>query len=128
MGCELKGERRSAKAVVITTGRRARRLKPVLLALENRRLLSTFTVESTADDGTPARFGGRLPGELDSGREHNRLRWPALTPQTIDLAAGQLELSGPQTITGPVAGVTINAGGNTRVVAITQALSHQSRV
>ena len=40
------------------------------------------------------------------------------TPQTITLSGGQLELSdtgGTQTITGPLAGVTISGGGMSRV-------------
>ena len=43
------------------------------------------------------------------------------TSQTIDLTGGQLELSdttGTETITGPKAGVTIDAGGNSRVFQV----------
>ena len=43
------------------------------------------------------------------------------TAQTINLTSGQLELSntgGPQTITGPAAGVTVSGGGNNRVFQV----------
>ena len=43
------------------------------------------------------------------------------TPQTITLTGGQLELSdttGTETITGPTAGVTVNAGGLSRVFQV----------
>ena len=43
------------------------------------------------------------------------------TSQTIDLTGGQLELSdtsGKTTITGPAAGVTVSAGGNSRVFQV----------
>ena len=43
------------------------------------------------------------------------------TPQTINLNGGQLELSdktGTETITGPAAGVTVNAGGHSRVFQV----------
>ena len=43
------------------------------------------------------------------------------SPQTITLTGGQLELSngsGTETITGPTAGVTIDAGGNSRVFQV----------
>ena len=43
------------------------------------------------------------------------------TPQTITLGGAQLELSdttGTETITGPAAGVTVNAGGASRVFQV----------
>ncbi len=54
--------------------RKRRPMRPTLMALEDRRLLSTFTVTSTLDNGsagTPA-LGGR-PGELDRGRRDDHL-------------------------------------------------------
>ena len=66
-------QRRSGRGTV--EGRQRRRLRPTLLALEDRRLLSTFTVTNTLDDGsagTPA-LGGR-PGEFERGGRHDRLR------------------------------------------------------
>ena len=85
-----------------------RRLSPVVLALEDRRLLATFPVTSTADDGSVG-----------------TLRWAvqqadvATTPSTIDfnlgnrpvtiaLSQGTLELSNsaePTMITGPGSGL-----------------------
>ena len=49
-------------------------MRPTLMALEDRRLLSTFTVTSTLDNGsagTPA-MGGR-PGEFGRGGRDDRL-------------------------------------------------------
>ena len=43
-------QRRSGRGTV--EGRSRRRMRPTLMALEDRRLLSTFTVTSTLDDGS----------------------------------------------------------------------------
>ena len=107
------------------SGRRGdrHRLRPAPLWLEDRRLLSTFTVTSTADDGS-----------------HNTLRWAVAqanaattassieielgtSAATITLTGGQLELSNTQAaITiydgsgqGPV---TISGNGASRVIQI----------
>ncbi len=72
-----------------TVGGRRRRLRPALMALEDRRLLATFTVTSTADTTT----GGK-PTD-------GTLRWAvvqanaATSPSTIDFSLA----AGPQTIT-----------------------------
>ena len=66
---------------------------------------------------------GRQPGQrLDAGHRRSPSTPPSSPrPQTITLTHGQLELSdtaGPQTITGPAAGVTISGGGNSRVFQV----------
>ena len=95
-------------------------------ALEDRRLLSTFTVNSTGDSGT----GSGLVGDLRYCINQANLAGAETiafdsgvfgTPQTINLTGGQLELSdttGTETITGPKAGVTVSAGGNSRVFQV----------
>ncbi len=109
------------------TGRRAaerrqhRRLRPTLMTLEDRRLLSTIVVNNPTD--TP------VVGEIDLRQaidQANTNEGPETitfdktvfqTPQTITLnpTLGQLELSdttGTEAITGPAAGVTISGGGH----------------
>ena len=89
------------------------------LALEERRLLSTFTVSSTADSGT-----GSLRTAIDQANAANganTINFSALfdTPQTISLTSGQLVLiDSGLTITGPASGVTLSAGGRSRVFQI----------
>ena len=102
--------------------RKRRRMRPTLMALEDRKLLSTFTVTSTLDDGsdgtlrwaiTQANLGGDNTIDFDST--------VFSTPQTISLAGTQLELSdttGTETITGPAAGVTVSGGGLSRVFQV----------
>ena len=89
-----------------------RRLRPALLSLEERRLLATFTVTSTADSGA-----GSLRAAIEQANAANgvnTINFSSLfdTPQTIGLRSGQLALSDSGlTITGPASGVTLNAGG-----------------
>jgi len=93
-------------------------------ALEDRRLLS-ITVNNPTD--TP------IAGEIDLRQAIMLANTTAgaqtitfdptvfNTPQTINLSGGQLELSdttGTETITGPSAGVTVNAGGASRVFQV----------
>jgi fibronectin-binding autotransporter adhesin len=107
------------------TKRRCRRVRPELLMMEGRTLLSTFTVTSTSDD----LFPGSLRWAIDQAnrdRQANTIDFsPAVfaTPQTIALAPalGQLELSDPdgtQTIVGPAYGVTISGNNRSRVFEI----------
>ena len=53
------------------------RLQPTLMALEARELLSTFTVTSTADDGSSGtlRLGDR-PSQWQRRRRHDRILQP----------------------------------------------------
>jgi fibronectin-binding autotransporter adhesin len=118
------GSSRSARGPKPGARRRdRRRLGPVLLELEGRRLLSqTFTVTNTADSGP-----GSLPYEVveANGAESDAtVDFDArdfATPQTITLGGGALELSDPvgmETITGPAAGVTISGGGTSGVFEV----------
>ena len=116
---------RSRSLLIAATGRHRGRngLRPELLLLEDRRLLSTFTVTSTADDGSS-----------------NTLRWAVAqanaattassieielgsSAATIALTNGQLELSNTKAAIaiydGPGQGpVTISGGGVSRVIQI----------
>ncbi len=102
------------------------RLRPDLLVLEERRLMATFPVTSTADVAPAA--------NLDPGT----LRWAveqadkATSPSTIDfdlgaaahvirLVQGQLELSNSRystAIDGPAAALSVSGGGASRVFRI----------
>jgi len=102
-------------------------MRPSVMALEDRRLLSTFTVTNTADSGT-----GSLRYEIglaNSNAGANTIAFDATffsTPQTITLAGTQLELSntsGTETITGPAAGVTVSGGGLSRVFQVDAGVS-----
>ena len=101
--------------------RRRTRLRPTLIALEDRQLLSTFTVTNTLDDGSVGSLRYEI-GLANAVGGTNTIAFntnPALgtnfsTPQTITLAGTPLELSTPNesvTITGPVGGLTISGGG-----------------
>jgi fibronectin-binding autotransporter adhesin len=108
-------------------GRNRWRLRPTLLALEDRRLLSTFTVNNTGDNGS----GSGLVGDLrycitqaNSAGGDETITFDSTvfgTPQTITLSGTQLELSdttGTETITGPAGGVTVSGGGLSRVFQV----------
>ena len=93
-------------------GRKRLRMRPTLLALEDRTLLSTFTVTNTASSGT-----GSLPYEIglaNSSTGSNTIESSSSvfsTSKTIILKGTQLELSntsGTQTIRGPSARVTVS--------------------
>jgi hypothetical protein len=90
--------------------------------LEERKLMSTFTVSNTADNGT-----GSLRCEIglaNAAPGANTINFDSTmfnTPLTIKLTSGQLELSntsGLQTIIGPAAGLTICGGGLSRVFQV----------
>ena len=107
--------------------RKRRRVLPTVLTLEGRQLLSTFTVNSTGDSGSGSGLAGDLrycitQANSDGGDETIVFDKTVFkTPQTINLTGGQLELSdttGTETIVGPNAGVTVDAGGNSRVFQV----------
>jgi hypothetical protein len=97
--------------------------RPNLESLEDRRLLSTFTVENTNSSGT-----GSLAlaiGSADADRQANTINFDPnvfATPQTIAVG-GTVPLvltdsSGLQTVTGPDAGVTIKGNGQSVVFEV----------
>ena len=98
-------------------------MRPTLMALEDRRLLSTFTVTSTLDDGSVGTLRWAV-GQANSAGGAETIAFDKTvfkTPQTITLAGTQLELSdttGTETITGPKAGVTVSGGGLSRVFQV----------
>src|SRR5271157_3382689 len=119
-GNRASDQRRGGRGTV--EARRRRGMRPTLMALEDRRLLSTFTVTNTADSGT-----GSLPwaigqANLTGGAETITFDPTAFaSAQTITLTGGRLELSdtsGTETITGPAAGVTVSGGGTSQVFQV----------
>lgn len=106
-------------------GNRSRRrswMRPMLMALEERSLLSTINVNSTADSG---------PGSLRDAIQQANSALAATTiafdsttflaPLTITLTSGPLVLSNAQyaeSIIGPAAGLTISGGGSSRVFQV----------
>ena len=95
--------------------------------LEDRNLLSTYTVNSLTDTGTGSGLTGDLRyciNQANANDQANSIVFDSTvfsTPQTITLSGTQLELQdtgGTQTITGPTAGVTISGGGNSRVFEV----------
>ena len=106
-------------------GRRVRQARhhqrPVLLALEDRRLLAHLIVMNNDAFG-PGSLADRI-SIADNNQHANLITFDPIvfgTPQTIPLD-GQLELSdtdGLQQITGPASGVTIDGGGNSRVFQV----------
>jgi hypothetical protein len=110
-----------------------RRRRPALEVLEPRVVLSNFIVNLTTDTAptTGGQSSGTLTGDLrwcvDQANANNQANTIVFdstvfgTPQTITLGGNQLELQdtgGTQTITGPAAGVTINAGKKSEVLEV----------
>ncbi len=108
--------------------RTRRRMQPTLLALEDRRLLSTFTVNSTLDNGAAGTLRWAV-GQANSAGGAETIAFDSKvfkTPQTITLAGSQLELTdttGTETITGPKAGVIVSGGGLSRVFQVDGAVT-----
>ncbi len=102
---------------------RLRRRSMVFDTLEDRRLLSTFTVTNTLDDGSIGSLRWAV-GQADSTAGANVIDFDNTvfsTPQTITLTSGQLELSnttGAEAITGPAAGVTVSGNNASRVFQV----------
>ena len=112
---------KSGRGTVEPRKRRRWRLRPTVVVLEDRRLLSTLTVTNNASSGA-----GSLPYEIglaNTAGGANTIVFGSFfnAPQTITLGGTQLELSTANesvTITGPAAGVTVNGAGLSRVFQI----------
>ena len=96
-----------------------RRLRPTVLALEGRTLLSTFTVNSTADNGSTGTLRWAI-GQANSDNQADTIVFSSLfnTPQTITLTGGPLALTDPATttITGPAANLVTVSGNSASLV------------
>ena len=104
---------------------RRRLTRPTLMALEDRRLLSTIVVNNPTDMPVTGEIDLRQAiglANTNGGAESITFDKTVFkTPQTITLSGTQLELSdttGTETITGPAAGVTINGNGASRVFLV----------
>ena len=102
--------------------RGCRRLRPSVIALEDRALLATFGVGSTADDGSVGTLRWAI-GQANGNPGANTVEFSSLfnTPQTITLKAGPLVLTNmaTTTFTGPGASLlTVNGNKASRVFDI----------
>jgi len=112
---------KSGRGTVEPRKRRQWRMRPTVVVLEDRRLLSTFTVTNNASSGA-----GSLPSEIglaNTAGGANTIVFGSFfnTPQTITLGGTQLELSTANesvTITGPAAGVTVSGNNASRVFLV----------
>src|SRR4029077_8129658 len=111
-----------------TVERRHRsRMRPILMALEDRRLLSTIVVNNPTDTPVVGRIDLRQAiSQANSNAGDDTIAFDSKvfkTPQTITLdpTLGQLELTdttGTASIVGPKKGVTVDAAGNGRVFEV----------
>jgi parallel beta-helix repeat protein len=112
---------KSGRGTVEPRKRRRWRMRPTVVVLEDRHLLSTFTVTNNASSGA-----GSLPCEIglaNTAGGANTIVFGSFfnTPQTINLGGAQLELSTANesvTITGPAGGVTVSGAGASRVFQV----------
>ena len=115
---EVKSERRRSSVSKVN---QSQRVRPTVMALEARTLLSTFTVNSTADDGSA---GTRwVIGQANAGNGADTIGFSNLfnTPHSITLKGGTLLLTdtATTTINGPGANLlTVSGGGKSRVFDI----------
>jgi hypothetical protein len=98
------------------------KLRPRMMELEGRTLLSTFTVNSTADDGSAGTLRWAI-AKANASRHADTIVFGSLfnTPQTITLTRGQLTFSDRATtrINGPGENLlTINGNNASRVFNI----------
>lgn len=105
----------------IRPNRRAHRVSLAFDKLEDRCVPATFTVNNTRDDGSAGSLRWAV-GQANAFMGDDEIVFDNAvfgTPQTIALAGTQLELHdefGKTTVTGPSVGVTVDAGGASRVL------------
>jgi hypothetical protein len=117
----LRGEDRSHPAERrsrLGSSRRRVAARPRLEVLEERRVLSTLTVQFTNDGTTVTPGDGTLRGEIAAAQPGDTIVFaPGL--QTITLFGNQLEINKSLTIQGPGAGhLAISGGGLSRVFQV----------
>ncbi len=99
-----------------------RRTRPTVMPLEDRRLMSTFTVCNTADGGSGSlRYEIALANSTPGANTVDFDTAVFSSALTITLTGGPLELNdttGTETITGPAAGVTIDGDGLSQVIQV----------
>ena len=105
-----------------TIAARTRRLRPAVMALEGRTLLSTIIVNSLKDDDSAGTLRSAI-GQADASNQADTIVFSGLfdSPQTITLTGGALALTGTETttITGPGANfLTVSGGGTSGVFVI----------
>jgi hypothetical protein len=98
------------------------RLRPAVMVLEGRALLSSFTVENTADDGSAGTLRWAI-AQANASSGADTILFSSLfdTPQTITLTKGPLVLTdtATTTITGPGANtLTVSGGGKSGVFKV----------
>ena len=133
MGYAMKRDRRPGRAALVGLGQRGgagarHRLRPVLLVLEDRRLLSTFTVTSTADDGSTGTLRWAVALATSDTSPSTIDLELGTAPAAITLSQGQLELSDTaESVTisdGPGQGpVTISGNNASRVFQVDQGVT-----
>ncbi len=116
-------ERSAGRRTAEARQRNRWRMRPTLLALEDRQLLSTFTVTDTSDNPSDTGSLRYAIDQANANNQANTINFGPLfnTPQTITLTDTELELSdtgGLQTITGPAGGVTVSGDGASRVFQV----------
>ncbi len=131
MGRNIGRDRRFGWASERVKSAGRRRLRPAVQILEERRLLTgSYVVTSPSDtlDGSGNPTNGTLRWAVEQANEATSASTIEFdttifgtTPQTINLAQGQLELTNNKyaiTIVGPADGVTISGGDNSRVFQV----------
>ena len=121
MSYSRRNDQRSSRRATIEP-RKRRRMQPTIMCLEDRRLLSNIVVTNTASGGAGSLAWAVGQGEFERGRRDDHVRQNGVQDGPDDQFDGSpLELTdttGTETITGPTAGVTVNAGGNSRVFLV----------
>ena len=106
-----KSERRRGRAAQVG---KSRRLRPTVMALEGRALLSTLTVSNAYDSGAGSLRAAVAQANSDGGGDTIVFSSLFNTPQTITLTSGQLTLNGRASITiaGPGANLLTVSGND----------------